>query len=114
MAGGGGGELAPHPVQAALHLAHHLWSARRKSEEQEKFPAPGEIPAQMIRKRKGKGTRQRRPVTGSIRGEKKRGDAGLTVLLLPFEAMVACRCRPDKRKKRNQTKTDRRLLFPCV
>jgi len=114
VAGGGGGELAPHPVQAALHLAHHLRSARRKSEEQEKFPTPGEIPAQMIRKRKGKGTHQRRPVTGSIRGEKKRGDAGLTVLLLPFEAMVACRCRPDKRKKRNQTKTDRRQLFPCV
>jgi hypothetical protein len=37
----------------------------------------------------------------------------LTVLLLSFEAMAACRCRPDKRKKRNQTKTDRQL-FSCV
>jgi len=29
----------------------------------------------------------------------KRGVAGLTVLLLPFEAMASCRCRQDKRKE---------------
>ena len=32
----------------------------------------------------------------------KRGVAGLTVLLLPFEAMASCRCRQDKRKKRKE------------
>lgn len=96
MAGGGGGELAPHPVQSALHLAHNLRSWRgvsrrggtrdARARSKRNFPGPGEIPPQRIRKRKG--TRRRRPVTGSVREEKREGN-GLTVLLLLFEAMAA-------------------------
>jgi hypothetical protein len=41
---GGGGELALHPVQAILHLAHHLQSARGAAAQatQEKSPGHGE------------------------------------------------------------------------
>ena len=41
----------------------------------------------------------------------KRGVAGLTVLLLPFEAMASCRCRQDKRKKRKEPPPPPRFLL---